>query len=150
MSSRRRATRLLCLAAAALPLVSCSTDQVAEAQKRNLALLRSTRVLAATDKVIFRRTMSYRAGEADDSPIGGYLTRVEVKLPGTALATDVVQAQLEARALAGDFTKYLAAKQGGLQAACYRGHGVQLCILVAALEDPAASAELSVDTHPVG
>lgn len=147
MQQRQGVHGPLCLAAALL-LGSCSTDRVAEAQKHNLALLRTTGVLAATDKVIFQRTMSYRAGEADDSPIGGYLTRVEVTLPDTSLATDAVQAHLEARALAGDFVKTLAAKQGGLQPACYRGHGVQLCIQVAGLDDPTATAELSVDTHP--
>jgi hypothetical protein len=34
--------------------------------------------------------------------------------------------------------------------ACYLGHRVSLCILVAGLDDRTASAEIGIDTNPHG
>ena len=144
-------SRSWCLPLVAVALLTggCTKDPVDQAQRRNVDLLRSTGVLTSAERLIFQRTMSTRAGEADNAPINGYLTRIEVALHDSPATPEAVQALLDRRAAAGGFAKYLDAKQGGLQPACYQGHGVTLCVLVAGLEQSAASAEISVDTQPL-
>ena len=112
---RRRVTSTGAVGLAVLLISSgCSTDRVAQAQRANVSLMTRTKVLLNTDRLLFTKTMAVRAGEADDAPIGGFLTRIEIVLPGEKMRPDEVQSALETRALRGGFTPSLRAAQGGL------------------------------------
>ena len=76
-------------------------DPVERAQRQNVALLRSTGMLTSAERVIFQRTMSVRAGEADNAPVNGYGTRVEVALHDPPRTPEAIQALLDRRATAG-------------------------------------------------
>lgn len=135
----------------AFTLSACSQSPVPKTQRierDNVALLRRSGVLIDSDRILFKKTMSYRNGESDNAPIGGYLTRVEVVMAGTKGSPASVGLAFDVRARIGGFTKVLSDSNSALSTACYSGHAIQLCVLVARLEDSRASAELSVDTHP--
>jgi hypothetical protein len=91
-SNRRR--RVFATGAAGLTVllasIGCSTDRVAQAQRENVSLVTRTKVLLSADRINLRKTMAVRAGEADDVPIGGYLTRVEIAQPGEKMTPDEV------------------------------------------------------------